>query len=192
MSDKLLYWEYMCTAPWHTYPLSSVQHRSSPSFSELLYEYTNLRKMASSISWGDSGTPTRNPTSEGVPRKFNPHELENFASNDHEGESIAPLIRGEDSLSWLVASAPGFSEAPRRAKGDPDRYTLLIEDWEWVLGRVFDRNPNGCYGAYEHPINGIAVFWRIVLLGATVFSIRISDDRDVSIGSVRRSRRGWV
>ena len=134
MSDKLLYWEYMCTPPWHTHPLSSVQHRSSPSFSELLCECTDLRKMASSISWGDSGTPTRNPTSEGVPRKFNPHELENFASNDHEGESLAPLIRGEDSLSWLVALTPGFSEAPPKSEGGPRPIHLVDRGLRVGLG----------------------------------------------------------
>jgi len=78
-----------------------------------------------------------------------------------------------------VALTPGFSEA-RREKGEPNRYTLLIEDWECILGRDFDRNLNECYGAFKHPTNGITVFWRIILLG-------VSDDRDVSIGSVQRS-----
>ena len=35
---------------------------------------------------------------------------------------------------------------------------LVYRGWEWVLGRDFGRNPNGCYGAYENPKNGIAVF----------------------------------
>ena len=51
-----------------------VQHYSFSSFSELLYEYTSLRQIASSIGWGhtNSGIPTRNST-EGVPQNFNTH-----------------------------------------------------------------------------------------------------------------------